>query len=826
MSQQTTMPNLPQTARVVIVGGGIMGCGLAYHLAHAGCTDVVLLEKAELTSGSTWHAAGQITRSTSSFGLGKCVDYNIGLYSGALEAETGQSVTWHGCGSLRLAYTRDEMDWLRHTLSVGRSLGFNIELVDPACIARLHPFYNLDGVIGALYTPDDGHVDPAGATRAMAFGARQLGAKIIRRCRATDIRPLPAGEWQVCTEAGDIVCEHVVNAGGTYARQMGEWSGLQLPMTSMTHHYFITDTVPEFQHLTTELPVMRDDKQVSGYIRMEQKSGLIGIYEKENPHTVWEDHCPWEAENELFEADYGRVMPWLQNALERVPVFAELGIKRAVHGAISHPPDGNPLIGPAPGVQNYWCCCGTQIGIGWGPGLTRELARHMLYGAADISMREYDPRRFGAYATKPWQIIKAQEDYCLRHEIPFPHFNRLAGRPVRPGPLYRRLKAKGAVHEEVYGHERPRWFAIDGAAQRDHYSFKRSVVDYVVGGEVSAVRQRVGIMDISAFARVVLSGADAESFLDRLIPNRLPKKVGGMALGHLLNRRGRIEIELIIVRLAEHEFYLVCAAFFAQRLLDHLNQRRHGASVDIATRSDEWAGLAISGPDARAVLANCTDTPLDNASFPWMSAQPIEIAGNKVWALRMSYAGELGWELHGPREYMPAVYDTLWAAGEPYRMVDFGSFAMNVMRMEKMFPGAAELTNEVTLPEAGVMRFVSMDKGDFIGKAATRASLDAALPWTCAYLEIEPNGVEDGHGGEAVLHNGEVVGSTTSVVYGHSVGKILAFAYIKPAAARTGTRLEVIIAGTPRVARVLGEPAYDPQCILPRVDVPMREMAA
>ncbi|MEP1772884.1 MAG: FAD-binding oxidoreductase, partial [Anderseniella sp.] len=374
---------VPSHARVVIVGGGVMGCGIAYHLAHEGWNDIVLLEKAELTSGSTWHAAGQITHSTSSFGLGKCVDYNIGLYSGKLEAETGHSVTWHGCGSFRLAYTEDEMDWLRQTLSVGRSLGFNIELVDPARIAELHPFYNLDGVIGALYTPDDGHVDPSGVTQAMAAGARKLGAKIIRHCRASNIVQLPNGEWKVSTEHGDIVCEHVVNAGGTYARQMGEWSGLQLPMTSMTHHYLVTDTVPEFLELETELPVIRDDKLVSGYIRMEQKSGLIGIYEKENPNTVWEDHCPWEAENELFAADYDRIMPWLENAMGRMPIFAELGIKREVHGAISHPPDGNPLIGPAPGVRNYWCCCGTQIGIGWGPGLTRELARWMVHGAAD-----------------------------------------------------------------------------------------------------------------------------------------------------------------------------------------------------------------------------------------------------------------------------------------------------------------------------------------------------------------------------------------------------------------------------------------------------------
>ena len=627
----------PSHARVVIVGGGVMGVGLAYHLGHEGWgKDTVRLEKAELTSGSTWHAAGQITHSTSSFGLGKCVDYNIGLYSGGLEAETGQPVTWHGCGSFRLAYTEDEMDWLRHTLSVGRSLGFNIELVGPEKVAELHPFYNLEGVLGALHTPDDGHVDPTNVTMAMAAGARQKGVKIIRQCRATNITQLPSGEWQVETDKGTITCEHVVNAGGTYARQMGEWSGLQLPMTSMTHHYFVTEPVPEFEALDKELPVIRDDKKVSGYIRMEQKRGLIGIYEKENPNSVWHDHCPWDYENWLFDADYDRVMPWLEESLNRMPIFAELGIQREVHGAISHPPDGNPLIGPAPGVKNYWCCCGTQIGIGWGPGLTRELARWMVHGAANISMRDYDPRRFGSYATKEWQVVKAEEDYCLRHEIPFPHFNRLAGRPIKPSPLYDLLKSKGAVHEEVYGFERPRWFTRDGVAQEDHYSFNRTAVDDVVAAEVKAVREGVGIMDVTAFTKVLVEGPDAYALLDRLTANRMPQKVGSITLTHMLNRAGRIELETTIVRMAEDRFYLVCAAFFEQRLLDHLNQNRSGEDAKITALSSDWSALSLNGPRARDVLGQCTNADLGNAGFRWFSAQEITAAGHSIWAFRMS----------------------------------------------------------------------------------------------------------------------------------------------------------------------------------------------
>ncbi|MDI3337920.1 FAD-dependent oxidoreductase [Defluviimonas aestuarii] len=805
---------LPSTARVVIIGGGIMGCGLAYHLAHEGWTDVVLLEKAELTSGSTWHAAGQITHSTSSFALGKCVGYNIDLYSKVLEAETGQSVTWHGCGSLRLAYTDDELDWLHQTISVGKGLGFPMEIVGPERIRELHPFYNLDGVKAALHTPDDGHVDPAGAAFALAKGARQLGVKVIRRCRATNVTQQPNGEWLVETEQGNIACEHVVNAGGTYARQVALWSGYDLPTTSMTHHYLITDTVPEFQALDKELPVVRDDRLVSGYIRMEQKKGLIGIYEKANPNTVWENHCPWEAENELFEPDYDRIMPWLENAMDRMPILADLGITREVHGAISHPPDGNPLIGPAPGLKNYWCCCGTQIGIGWGPGLTRELARWMVHGAADINMREFDPRRFGPYADKSFQITKAKEDYLLRHEIPFPFFNRLDARPVKPSALYDDLKAAGAVFEEVYGHERPRWFAPEGVEAKDIYGFRRTKLHDIVGAEVRAVREKAGIMDISAFSKVEISGPDAASFLDRLVPNRLPA-VGRIGLTHLLNDQGRIELENTVVRLAEDRLYLVCAAFFEQRLVDYLTFAKAGEDVTITNRSTDWGALALNGPKARDILGACTSSDLSNADFKWMTGQEIAVGGHRLWAFRMSYAGELGWEFHGPRAAIQGAFRALKAAGKRHGLADYGSFAMNALRMEKAFKGAGELTNEVTLPEADVMRFVRMDKA-FRGKAATEAAAASPLRWVCAYLEVAGDGRSDGNGGEAVLAGGKQVGTVSSIAFGHSVGKLLAFAYVKADHAKPATELEVVIMGEPRHAKVLSEPAYDPEGRVPR----------
>ena len=804
-------------ARIVIVGGGILGCSLACHLAREGWSDCVLIEKGELTSGSTWHAAGQVTHSTSSYGLGRMAGYAIELYK-RIEAETGQSVTFHGCGSLRIAYSDDELDWLRYTTSIGAALGHPMEILGPAAIRERHPFYNLDGVKAALWTPEDGHVDPAGAAFALAAGARQGGATIVRRNRVTGIHRETNGEWRVTTEQGDYRCEHVVNAGGTYARQIGRWTGLDLPITCMTHHYIVTETVPEFADLDRELPVVRDDAKVSGYVRMEQKSGLIGIYEKANPNTVWLEGTPWEAESELFAPDYDRIMPWLENAMERMPVLAERGIRRAVHGAITHPPDGNMLLGPAPGLVNYWCCCGCQIGIGWGPGAGKYLAQWMVHGAAEISMREFDPRRYGDFADRDYAVTKAREDYLLRHEIPFPHFNRLAARPVKPSPLYRRLEAAGAVHEEVFGWERPRWFARDGLAARDLYSFRRPAWYDMVAREVEAVRERVGIMDISAFAKIEVSGPGAEPFVSRMIANRVPRWSGGIVLGHVLNERGTIEVETTVVRVEEDRFYFVLAAFFESRILDWLvRHRQPDEDVRIENVSNELGAVALQGPRSREVLGRVTQAPLDNTSFPWLTARRISIAGADVHALRLSYAGELGWELHVPAAHLPDVFDALRCAGDDDDIAHYGSFAMNAMRMEKMFKGASELTNEVTLPEADVMRFARVDKpGGFIGREATLRSAERTdRPWQCAYLEVDA-GDADCLGGEAILAGGERTGAVSSGAWGPSVGASLAFGYVRPEHAAPGTDLEVLVLGEPRPARVLAEARHDPDNLRPR----------
>ncbi len=800
-------------ARVVIVGGGIMGTSLLYHLAKEGWSDCVLLEKAELTSGSTWHAAGQITHSLGNYAIAKMAGYGIELYQ-SIEEETGQSVTFHRCGSLRMAYTDGEMDYLGQIMSVGATLGHPMEILSPAEIAELHPFYNLEGIRAALHTPADGHVDPAGAAFALAKGARQRGAQVIRQNRVTDIKPQKEGGWRVITEQGEWRCEMVVNAAGTYARQVGEWVGLDLPVVSATHHYLVTDTVPEFVERDTELPVVRDDHVVSGYVRQEQKSGLIGIYEKKDPRPVWLEGTPWEAEHELFEADYDRIMPWLEAALERVPILADKGVKRVVHGAIAHPPDGGMLLGPAPGLPTYWCAAGIPVGIAWGPGAGKYLAQWMVHGTAEVNMRPFDPRRYGPWTGFDYAVEKVKEDYILRHETPFPHRDRPAARPVKASPLYERLAQAGAVYEQVFGWERPLWFARPGVEQRHHESFRRSAAFDCVAAECQAVRERAGILDLTAFAKVDVTGPDAEAFLDRMIANRPPRKVGGIVLSHLLNRKGTIEAEVTCARLAEDRFYLMFAAFHELRIMDWLEQHRNGEDVTVTNQSSDYGCLVLSGPASRDILRQVTQAPLDNESFPWLKAREIDVAGAPVRALRVSYVGELGWELHVPLDRMAQVYDALWQAGKEHGLENFGSATLNALRLEKGFKGASELTNEVTLPEADVMRFVKLDR-EFLGRDATVASQEAPLPWRCAYLAIEAAD-SDCHGSEAVFDNGTLVGAVSSGGYGHHVGKSLAFAYLKPDYAEPGSELEVMVLGERRPARVLGEAAYDPQNERPR----------
>ena len=796
---------------VVIIGGGIMGLSLLYHLGLEGWTDCVLVEKGELTSGSTWHAAGQVSHSVSSYGLSVMNGYAIELYQ-RLEDETGQSVSWHNSGSLRLAYEPDELDWLYYTTSVGKGVGHRIDVIGPERIAELHPFYNLDGVLGALYTPDDGHVDPAGAAFAWAAGARRRGATILRNTRVTDTKQRDDSRWVVSTENEEIVCNHVVNAAGTYARQVGQWPGLSLPIINMTHHYLVTEEVPALAALDRELPIVRDDRHVSGYIRMERNSGLIGIYEKANPNSVWLDGTPWEADHHLFSPDYDRIGPWLEAAFERMPLLAEVGIVRSVHGAITHPPDGNMLLGPAPGLRNYWCATGSQIGIAWGPGAGKYLAQWMVHGAATLNLRAFDPRRYGAFATPEYNYTKAREDYCLRHEIPYPGFNRMAGRPYKTSPIYHHMDQLGAVFEEVFGWERPRWFVPHEWPRNDIHSFKRPAWHPVVAEEVRAVREDVGVADLTAFAKYEVGGPDAAHFLDRLVAGRLPN-LGRIGLSYMHTEAGMVEAEFTVARLAEDRFYLVGAAVGELRFEDWMQFHLECDAVEIVNVSDAYGVVSVAGPKSRDVLAAVTDATLDNDEFPWLAVRDIKIAGDAVRALRLSFTGELGWELHIPMDAMAAVFEAVWEAGEPYGMQPFGSHALNSMRMEKAYKVSADMTNEVSGTEANLGRFLTLDKPNFVGKAALEAS---DLRWSLVYLEISADDA-DALGGEGVFIGERRIGVVTTAAYGHYVNKSLAWAYVDPDCAEPGTEMSVLILGRPTSAVVLGEPVWDPTSARARV---------
>ena len=804
---------MAEQARVVIIGGGIIGASLLYHLAKEGWTDCVLIEKAELTSGATWHAAGQCSHAVASIGLGRIHGYGIELYQ-RLEAETGQSVTWHGCGSLRIAHTEDHMDWLRHTVDVGRYLGFPMEIIGPDEIRRLHPLYRTEGILAALHTPADGHVDPSGACHALAIGARKLGARIIRRNRVTGLSRTPSGEWLVATKQGEFLCEHVVNAGGYHARQMGRWVGLDLPIVNMQHHYAVTDTVPRLRELDREVPVVRDD-YAKGYTRQEQKSILIGIYDTQDPRPAWLDGTPWETENELFEPNMDNIMPWLERAFERMPELAELGIKRIVNGAISYTPDGAMLLGPALGLRNHWLACGVIVGICWGPGAGKYLAQLMVHGAADISMRPYDPRRFGGHADQNFAVARAKEEYAIRQEVPYPTKHREAARGLKKSGLHDVLAARRAIFEEAFDWERPAWYAPVGLAIEEVMSFRRSARQDAVGAEALAVRERVGLADISAFAKFEITGAGAAAFLDRLCANRLPRE-GRIVLTQLLNRAGRIEGEATIQRQAGGGFYFVTGAPSEMRLWDWLHAHREdGERVEIVNRSDELGILCLAGPRAREVLTAATTADLSNGAFPWMSGREITVADHRVRALRVSYTGELAWELHMPMAALAPVFEALWAAGEGHGIALFGSAALNSLRLEKAYRGGHELSPDATLVQADMLRFARLDKGEFLGRAAVLSEQQAGPRVRLAALELDAEDA-DCLGGEAVFANGAVVGSVTSGGYGHAIGRSLALAYLQSAHAAPGTELAVSLLDERRPARVLAQPPFDPENLRPR----------
>ena len=797
-------------ARVVIVGGGMMGAGLLYHLAEEGWTDSLLIEKGELTSGSTWHAAGQCPSFIADYNMAKIHDYGNRLYP-KLEEITGQYVSWHGCGGIRFALKPAEVDWFHHVASVGKLIGFHCEIIDVAKIRQINPLVNTDGVLAGAWTTEDGHVDPAGCCNALAKGARDMGAGIMVRNRVVDIKQRASGDWEVITEQGNVICEMVVNAAGCYARQISQMVGTDVPITNMKHTYIVTDTVPEFLERDEEMPVMRDPYP-SAYYRQEQKSALIGIYETENSQECWahRDGWPeWDSENELFEADFDTLTPFIERTMERMPAWSDLGIKKAVCGAIPHTPDANPLLGPAVGLRNFWHCNGASIGIAAGAGCGKYLAQWMVYGDAEINMAGLDPRRFGQYAPGEYTKAKSHQDYEHMYALHLPGEERLASRNKRVTPLFDRLAALGCVYTEANGWERPKWFSLDGRSEEP--GFKHNNVFAVVAQECRAVRERAGLLDLSSFAKFEVVGADAEIFLNRICANRMPRKNGGIVLAHYLSGNGRIAGESTVTRLAEGHYYLLSGAAAEDRDFDWLTQGAEEESVTVSNVTDEWGVLVLSGPRSRDVLSGLTDTELTNAGFRWLTYRQIDVAGVPVRALRVSYVGELGWELHCPMHRMMELYDAVWAAGQAFGIANFGVYAVNSLRLEKAYKGwGAELTNEITMIEAGLERFFAESKDDFAGKKATLKVRAKGIDTKLVYVEVDA-GDSDIHGGEPALKDGRPIGVTTSGGFGHYTGRSLGFVYVEPAWAKPGCSFDIDLLGKPHRATVLTEAVWDPE---------------
>jgi dimethylglycine dehydrogenase len=796
-------------ARVVIVGGGVMGVGLLYHLALEGWTDIVLVEKGELTSGSTWHAAGQCPHFNGSLNMTKVHVYGTQLYP-QLEKLTGQAVSWHGCGGLRIATTDEEVSWLKQVYGISKLANYEAHIIGPNEIKEHHPFLNTDGIKAAFLTVTDGHVAPADITNAMAAGARKLGAEIYRRTLVTDIKLLKTGEWQVITDKGNITCEHVVNSAGSYCDVVGAWTGHNVPIANMLHHYMITEPLKELIELEKELPVVRDPYS-HAYLREETNGVLVGPYETATAHVCWDGKPPaWDFESELIAPELDRLTPWLEKAAERLPLFGEAGLKSIISGAITHTPDGVYLSGPAHGPKNYWMHCGASIGICQGGGAGKYLAQWMVHGQAEINMREFDPRRFGNWATKDYTTEVSIADYHHMYYCYKPAEQHQVGRGLRKSAIHDRLAAAGAQFSQIFGWERARWY--DKSGKGEAYSFKRSNWWEPVKAECRAVRERVGLMDLSTFAKFDVKGPDAHAFLERICANRIPAKDGGIMLGHLLNENGFIESEITVTRLAADHFYVLSAAAAQLYDMDQLSWRlKPSERVTIADITDDFGVLVLAGPKARDVLAACTKADLTNASFRWLTGKEIEVAGVKgVRALRVNYVGELGWELHVPMKSLPAVFDAVMKAGAVHGIQLFGTYAMNSLRMEKAYRGwGSELTNEVTLIEGDMERFVNLDK-DFIGKAATLRSKQEGARIKLVYMTVDAAN-SDCYGNEPIYQGDRLVGITTGGAYGHAIQQSLTFAYVDPKLAQDGQSFEIMMQGERRKAQIVPQPAWDPK---------------
>ncbi|MEM7570000.1 MAG: FAD-dependent oxidoreductase [Pseudomonadota bacterium] len=801
-------------ARAVVIGGGVVGTSTLYHLAKKGWSDCILFERKELTSGSTWHAAGLLPLFNMSYSVGQLHRYSVDLYK-RLGDEVGKDVGMRTVSNIRLATNQDRMDEYRQYAGVAQTLGVKVNFITPDDVVDLWPFAVKDGLVGAIQHPEDGYIQPADLTQAFATGARAMGAKIHRFTTVTGITQKPNGEWIVHTDRGDVTCEHVISASGNFARQTGAMVGLDVPVLPVEHQYIVTEPHADIQARKRagepELGVLRESDG-SWYMREEAGGLILGPYEKCAPACYLNGPHP-QSEYELFQEDVERLMPHIESAIARVPIFEHLGIKKVYNGAIAYTPDGNPIVGPAWGKKNFWLNEGHSFGITAAGGAGWQLAEWIVEGEPSVDMLGVDPRRYGDYSTQGYMKVKNEEAYAEVFSIHYPDEERPAGRPLRTAPCYDRMKQRGAVFGQLFGWERPNWFAPEGVPQEDDWSFRRSGYFEHVGNECRNVATNVGVLDMTAFAKARVSGPGAEAFLDRILANRLPQKIGRVGLLHGLTKQGGVHSEFTIQREAADCYYLVSAGGWQR--LDHdwlTKQLPEDGSVQFQDLTSAMGVLVVAGPKARDLLQPLTAADLSNEAFPWLTGQETALAHAPVKLLRVNFVGELGWEIHHPIEYQNHIFDALFQDGDRFGLKPFGIRAMMSLATEKSYRlVGTEMSIEYSAYESALDRFISQKKDDFFGRDALMQKKAAGLKNVLVTLEIFGTKDADAIGNNPIYLGDSVVGRVTRGDYGFRLGKSLALAMVPADKSDVGQDFEVDILGDRFKARVLEESPYDPQ---------------
>ena len=800
-------------AKAVVIGGGVVGVSTLYHLASKGWDNVILLERKSLTSGSTWHAAGLLPLFNMSYSVGQIHKYSVKFYQ-ELENETGMNVGFKKVSNIRLASNQDRMDEYLQYKGVADTIGVNVEILTPEQVKDIWPLVSTEGLIGAIRHPDDGYIQPADLTQAMAKGAREKGAKIEINTDVKNIKRSSDGMWIVETDKGHIECEHVISCTGNFARKTGSMVGLDIPVIPVEHQYIVTEQHPLIKERhdkgLPEMGVLRDS-DASWYMREEAGGLILGPYEPGAP-ACYVNGPDDNSEYELFQEDLERISDHIDSAILRVPIFGEIGVKKVYNGAIAYTPDGSPVIGPAWDLKNFWINEGHSFGVTAAGGAGWQLAEWIVNGNPTIDMLGVDPRRFGDYATKSYLIEKNEEAYANVFTVHYPDEERPAARPLRTAPCYERLKKMGGVFGASFGWERANWFAPNGVEAIDDWSFRRSSYHEHVGAEIQNMSKNVGLLDLSGFAKCRISGSSAENFLNFLVANKISKTIGRVSLCHALNSLGGVHSEFTITKESENSFYLVSAG--AYQRLDHDWIKKNmptDNSVIFEDLTNSKGVLVLAGPKSRELMKLVSKDNFENENFPWLTSQIVNIGNYPVLAMRVNFVGELGWELHHPIEYQNQIFDILFQHGSKLNLKPFGIRAMDSLRIEKSYrlPGR-ELSIEYAALESGLNRFVSENKGDFIGRDGLAEWKSKGLSYGFVTLEVHNVKDADALGNNPIYLDGKVIGRATSGGYGHRIKKSLVLAMINPSLIKIGLKVKIDILGTKYDASIINESPYDP----------------